>query len=154
MKSLLWLPLTTLLVFGCHEAADEATAPSKDVPNRASEVNLDDMAANVLTQAGLAARCVQLRYVSETGVTSNLQRGPSCTCSPGRLVSVTAVIWNGAGGNNNLGRAFCGAAGFAVAGPASAVDPTIGVFGVTSIFGQQLSGAPGCTINWTSQQRA
>ena len=148
MKSLIWLPLTAVLVLGCNESPDEVTAPAAAMPVGGSEMDLDNVAN--LAQVGLTARCVQLRYVSETGALSTRQRGSSCTCIPGRPVSVTAVIWNGAQVNNAIGNALCG--GTVVVGPATAVDPagSLGLlFGIASVWGPQTGGAPGCTINST-----
>lgn len=143
MKSLLWLPLSALLVFGCKESRNEVTAPSADAPNGGA-VDLDNIAANMATQAGIAARCVQLRYVSETGVVRYKQRGSGCFCQSGRPVSVTAVIWNGAWTNNTIGRADCG--GYYVAGPTTAVDPGGGAFGISSGAWKQLTGGPTCHL--------
>jgi len=159
MKSLLWLPLTALLVFGCNDSSDKVTAPAADLPNGGDEINLDKITANVAAQVGITARCVQLRYVSETGVISNRQRGSSCSCFANRLVSVTAVIWKGAPGNNNIGKAYCTVTtgSIVVAGPATAVDPAGGLgvlFGIASVGGGQWSGgAPGCTLSSTVTAR-
>lgn len=56
MKSLLWLPLTAMLVLGCNDSPNEVTGPAADVPNGGSEMNLDqanldNVAAKVTTQA-------------------------------------------------------------------------------------------------------
>ena len=153
MKSLLWLPLTAVLVLGCNDSPDEVTAPAAEVPYGGSALDLDNVAATPLAQVGLTARCVQLRYVSETGALSTRQRGSSCSCIPGRAVSVTAVIWQGAQANNGIGKAFCG--GTVVAGPATAVDPagSLGLlFGVASVWSPQTAGAPGCTITSTATE--
>jgi hypothetical protein len=143
MTSLLWLPLTALLVFGCKESRNEVTAPMADAPN-GGVVDLDNIAANVAAQVGIAARCVQLRYISETGVVRSKQRGSGCLCQSGRPVSVTAVIWSGAWSNNTIGRADCG--GYFVAGPTTAVDPGGGAFGIASAASMQLSGGPSCHL--------
>jgi hypothetical protein len=143
MKSLLWLPLTAVLVLGCNDSPDEATAPAAEVPGGGSAVDLDNVAVNLSAQVGLTARCVQLRYVSETGAISTRQRGTSCACLAGRPVSVTAVLWGGAQSNNAIGKAFCG--GTVVAGPATAVDPagSLGLlFGIASVWSPQTGGAP------------
>jgi hypothetical protein len=104
MRSLLWL--TSLLVLGCNDSPGKVTAPAADVPN-GGEVNLDKIAANAAL--GPAARCVKIVYLSEANVLRTKQRGTGCSClSGGRPVSVTAVVWNGAAGNNVIGRAYCG----------------------------------------------
>ena len=56
MRSLLWLPLTSLLVLGCNDSPGKVTAPAADVPN-GGEVNLDKITANAAA-LGPAARCV------------------------------------------------------------------------------------------------
>jgi len=148
MRSLLWLPLTSLLVLGCKDSPDKVTAPAADVPN--GEVNLDKIAANAATAAALgpAARCVRIVYLSEANVLRTKQRGTGCSClSGGRQVSVTAVVWNGAAGNNVIGRAYCGST--LVAGPATALDPGGGALGVASVVNFQFVGAPGCQLLWT-----
>lgn len=145
MKSLLRLLMTAiLLIIGCKDSTDEATAPDVDLPVGSDAVDLDNIAANVATQVGIAARCVQLRYVSETGVVRSKQRGSGCWCQSGRPVSVTAVIWNGVWSNNTIGRADCG--GYFVAGPTTAVDPGGGAFGIASAASYQLSGGPSCHL--------
>lgn len=145
MKSLLWLPMTAiLLLIGCKDSTDEATAPDVDLPVGSDAVDLDNIAANVATQVGPAARCVQLRYVSETGVVRSRQRGSGCSCQHGRPVSVTAVIWNGVVLNNAIGKASCGTT--LVAGPATAVDPGGGIFGIASSIFIQYIGSPGCSL--------
>jgi hypothetical protein len=154
MKSVLWLPLTALLVFGCNDSSDKVTAPASDLPNGDDEISLDKITTSVAAQVGITARCVQLRYVSETGVISNRQRGSSCSCSANRLVSVTAMIWKGALGNNSIGKAYCtgGIGSILVAGPATAGDPAGGLgvlFGIASVGGGQISGVPGCTLSST-----
>ena len=146
MRSLLWLPLTSLLVLGCNDSPGKVTAPAADVPN-GGEVNLDKLAANA-SALGPAARCVKIVYLSEANVLRTKQRGTGCSClSGGRQVSVTAVAWNGAAGNNVIGRAYCGST--LVAGPATALDPGGGSLGVASIVNFQFVGAPGCQLQWT-----
>jgi hypothetical protein len=153
MRSPLRLPLAALLVFGCNDSPDRVTAPTAAVPNGRDEVDLDGIAANLATQAGVTARCVQLRYVTETGVLKTKQKGSNCTCSYPRAVSVTAVIWNGALFNNVIGKASClmpNIGTVIVAGPATAVDPGGGAFAIASVVGlQQPGGTPGCTVNST-----
>jgi hypothetical protein len=147
MKSLLWFPLTALLVFGCNDSPDEVTAPAAVAPNGGDELNLDNIPADLMPQVGPATRCVQLRYVSETGAIHTRQRGTNCSCWSGRLISVTAVIWKGARLNNTTGKAYCGQD--VVAGPATAVDPGGGAFGIASVNYGQFIGTPGCTLTST-----
>ena len=152
MRSLLWLPLTALLVLGCNDSPDKTTAPTAGVPNGGDAVDLDKMAANVAAQAAYPPRCVQLKYISETGVTRTAKRGTLCSsCAAGRPVIVTAVIWNGEAGNNVLGKAYCQTrvGSTLVAGPAVAVDPGGGLFGVASNVGVQVSGLPACSLTST-----
>jgi hypothetical protein len=152
MRALLRLPLAALLVFGCNDSTDRVTAPTTAVPNSENEMDLDAVATNLANQVGVATRCVQLRYVTETGVLKTKQKGSSCTCSANRQVSVTAVIWNGVWLNNVIGKATClvpNLGTVVVAGPATAVDPGSGAFGIASVVGLQISGTPGCTVNST-----
>jgi hypothetical protein len=152
MRSLLWLPLAALLVLGCNDSPNKATAPTADVPNGGDAVDLDKVAANVAAQAGNPPRCVQLKYISETGVTRTAKRGTDCSlCAAGRPVIVTAVIWNGAAGNNVIGKAYCKSrlGSTLVAGPAVAVDRGGGLFGVASNVGVQVNGGPACSLTST-----
>ena len=151
MKSLRWVPMTALLlVMGCSDSTNEVTAPA-DLPNGGDAVNLDKMAAGMVAQAAVPPRCVQLRYISETGVVRTAKAGTGCSvCALGRPVSVTAVIWNGAARNNAQGRALCTtASGQTIVGGAVAVDPGGGLFGVGSNSGAQASGAPLCGLTST-----
>jgi hypothetical protein len=146
MRRLLWLPVTALLVFGCEDAPDKVTAPDGAAEAEAALASVAN-ADPTLTASG-GARCVQLRYTSETGITRTAQRGTGCSCVPGRPVSVTATIWNGAAGNKAIGGAGCtsAAAITTVAGPAEAVDPGAGLFGVASSVGKQGTGVPVCAL--------
>jgi len=154
MRFRLWLPVAALLSFGgCTDSTDKVTAPAS--PGRGDAVDLDRIEANFEAQFSSPARCVQLRYISETGVVKTKQKGNSCTCSQGRPVSVTAVIWKGAYQNNVVGKASCVSSLYGtvvVAGPASAVDPggTLGqLFGLTSYIGGQVGGSLGCSLSST-----
>jgi hypothetical protein len=156
MKFLLWLPITALLlVMGCKDATDEVTAPAVDLPDGGNAMDIERMEANFAAQFSPPARCVQLRYVSETGVVKTRQKGNSCTCSQGQPVSVTALIWKGVPTNNVIGKASClvpTLGTVVVAGPATAVDPggVLGaLFGLTSFVGRQVSGTLGCSLSST-----
>src|SRR5918993_4211859 len=138
----LWLPLAAVLSLGgCNDSTEEVTAPGIDAPGGGDAADLNRMEATFASQASFPARCVQLRYVSETGVVKTRQKGNSCTCSQGRPVSVTAVVWKGASQNNVIGKATCIVpiiGTVIVAGPATAVDPggVLGqLFGLTSFVG-------------------
>jgi hypothetical protein len=148
MRSPLWLSLAALLVFGCNDSPDRVTAPAVVVPN-GDDVDVDEIAENLMTQGYVPARCVQVRHVSENGTKKNAAKG-DCTCvtGRGRLVSVTAVIWSGAAGNNVLGNAYCrqslGAS--LIAGPAVAVDPGSSL-GVAALIGAvSTTGSSSCTL--------
>src|SRR5215213_10046241 len=107
MKSLLWVPIAAVLLASCNDSTEKVTAPALNLPNSAY-ADLDKMAATMVSQAAVAPRCVQLRYISETGVIRSANRGSGCPlCGAGRPASVTAVIWNSAAGNNVIGRARC-----------------------------------------------
>jgi hypothetical protein len=152
MKLLPCTLMTVLLVTGCNDSTDKVTAPAADSPNGGDAVDLDKMAAGAVSQAAYAPRCVQLTYVSETGVIRTAKGGNDCSvCGSGRPVSVTAAIWNGAAGNNVIGRARCASRSGStiVTGPAVAVDPSGGLFGVGSNVGTQVSGVPGCGLSST-----
>jgi hypothetical protein len=156
MKSLLCLPITALLlVMGCNDSSDKVTAPGVDVPNGGDLADVDRIEANFAAQYSPPARCVQLRYISETGVVSTRQKGNNCTCLQGKPVFATAVIWKGAYQNNVIGKASCFGSSYGtvvVAGPATAVDPDGvlgGGVGLSSHVGLQASGTPGCSLSST-----
>ena len=156
MKSLLLLPMTALLlVMGCKDSTDEVTAPAVDLPDGGNAMDLERIEANFAAQFSPPARCVQLRYITEAGVVNTRQKGNICTCSSGRQVSVTALIWRGAYQNNVIGKASClvpSIGTVVVAGPATAVDPggVLGaVFGLTSFVGIQATGTLGCSLSST-----
>ena len=84
MKSLLWPPLTALLVFGCHGPRTRRR-PRPRMSRQAGEVNLDDIAANVLTQAGTSREVrpapVRLRDRRD----EHLQARPAARARPAAL---------------------------------------------------------------------
>jgi hypothetical protein len=130
-----------------RDVARSSTAPDPTLGNdfAAGPTTLttdgDDLAGN----AGVTARCVQLRYISETGVIRNTQLGAGCSvCAFGRPVSVNATTWNGAFGNNVVGRAYCRTttSTVLVAGPATAIDPGGTLFGVASVVGTHYTACP------------
>jgi hypothetical protein len=146
MRSLLWLPLTALLVFGCKDTPTKVTAPAEVGPNDGDAVDLDRIAENMAAQAGVSPRCLQVRYKVTGGTLRKVQRGTDCSCISGRQASVTAAIWGGVTLNQVIGKAYC------VRVAPNDLIATIGVqdvnyMNVASMIGTQTSGTASCILN-------
>jgi hypothetical protein len=146
MRSLLWLPLTALLVFGCKDTPTKVTAPAEVGPEDGDAVDLDRIAENMATQGGVAPRCLQVRYKVTGGTLRKVQRGSDCSCISGRQASVTAAIWGGVVLNQVIGKAYC------VRVAPNDLIATAGVqnasaMSVASMIGTQTSGIASCILN-------
>jgi hypothetical protein len=144
MRSLRWLPLIALLVFGCKDSPDKVTAPDP--------VDLDRIAESIVAQAGSTPRCVQLRYYTTS--LRKVQRGSDCTCATGRPASVTAMIWGGGewGALNRVtGKANCVTLASAplIAQASAYVGQGIKM---NSSIGTQSGGVAVCTLEWINFQ--
>ncbi|HEY3012590.1 MAG TPA: hypothetical protein VGJ36_07590 [Gemmatimonadales bacterium] len=147
MRSLLWLPLTALLVFGCKDTPTKVTAPAEVAPNDGDAVDLDRIAENMAAQAGVSPRCLQVRYKVTGGTLRKVQRGSDCSCVSGRQASVTAAIWGGSTLNQVIGKAYCvRVAPNDLIATARVQNLSSGI-SVASMVGTQSEGIASCILN-------